>query len=330
MSKKDTEFRYDALNGDWVIISPKRAERFKAKGDPTHVGECPFCNIKSQEKPILVYSHGIKKDVKDLKDWTTVVIPNKYPMFDLSTKEKEKKNGPYRKVKAEGFHEIIIFKDHNKDYPQLSLNEIEEIIDCWEERIYEFKKCDFVKAALVFHNKGIKAGATQIHPHSQILGIPLIDKEFRTSLENSEKFYEANAECLQCLINRMEKKDKKRIVFQNDDFVCYVPFAPKFAFEVVITPKKHSPRFENIMQKEKKSLAEALKKITSKFHTGLNNPDYNFYLRTSPFDKDYPHFHWYIVLIPRINIWGGFELGAGMEVSTILPEEAAEFLRKQK
>jgi len=330
MSKKDTEFRYDALNNDWVIIAPKRADRFKAKGDPTHIGECPFCNIELQEKPVLVYSHRNKKDIKDLKDWTTVVLPNKYPMLVPLEKKEESRNGPYKKLKAGGFHEIIVFKDHNKDFPQLSLSEIEEIIDCYEDRINEFKKHDFVKAAIVFHNRGEKAGATQPHPHSQILGIPLIDKEFKITLDNSEKHYEDNSECLQCLINRTEKKDKKRIVFENEDFLCYVPFAPKFAFEVVIVPKKHSPKFEDIMEKEKRSLAEALKKIISKFYTGLNNPSYNFYLRTAPFDKDYPHFHWYIVLVPRIHIWAGFELGAEMEASTIFPEDAAEFLRKQK
>lgn len=330
MRKKDAEFRYDALNNDWVIIAPKRGDRFKAKGDPTQVGECPFCKIQSQERPVLVYSHGEKKNAKDLKDWTVVVIPNKYPMLVPSQKKEEKKTGPYRRLKAGGFHEVIVFKDHNKDFSQLSLSEIEEIIYCYEDRIKEFKKHDFIKAAVVLHNRGKRAGATQPHPHSQILGLPLIDKEFKTALDNSEKHYEDNSECLQCLINRTEKKNKERIVFENEDFLCYVPFAPKFAFETIIVPKRHSPRFEDMMEKEKKSLAEALKKITSKFYAGLDNPDYNFYLRTAPFDGDYAHFHWHIVVFPRIHIWAGFELGAEMEVSTIFPEEAAELLRKQK
>jgi UDPglucose--hexose-1-phosphate uridylyltransferase len=162
------------------------------------------------------------------------------------------------------------------------------------------------------------------------LSLPLIDKEFKIILENSEKHFEENAECLQCLINRTERKEKERLVFENEDFLCYVPFAPKFSFEVIITPKRHVPRFEDIMEKEKKSLAEALKKVLSKFYTGFNNAAYNFYLHTAPFDRDCPYFHWYIVAFPRISIWAGVELGASMEVSTMLPEEAAEFLRKQK
>jgi UDPglucose--hexose-1-phosphate uridylyltransferase len=328
MKKKETEFRYDALNGDWVILSPRRADRFKAKIDPTQIKECPFCNIKLQEDPVLIYSHGIK--TSDLKNWTTAVIPNKYPMVVPVAKHEEKKNGLYKTVKAGGFHEVVVYKDHNKDLFQLPLDEIEEIIDCFQDRINEFKKYDFVKAALVFHNRGEKAGATQVHPHSQILAVPLIDKEFRTTLENSEKHYEDNSECLQCLINRTEKREKKRIVFENEDFLCYVPFAPKFAFEVTIVPKKHSPRFESMMERERKRLAEALKVVLSKLSAGFNDLSYNFYIRTAPFDKDYAHFHWYLVVFPRIHVWAGFELGAGMEVSTILPEDAAEFLKKQK
>lgn len=329
MSKKETEFRYDILNNDWVIIAPKRADRFKGRGDPTHVGDCPFCNIENQEKPVLVYSHGIKKNIDDLEDWTTVVIPNKYPVVVSSQKLEEKKEGIYKKMKGGGFHEIVVFRDHTKSLSQLSLSEIKEIIDCYEARMLEFKNHDFVKGVLVFHNHGEEAAATQPHPHSQILALPLIDKEFKAILYNSERHYEDSGECLQCLINRMEKKEKERIVFENDDFIAYIPFAPKFVFQVIIVPKRHCPRFEEIMEKEKKSLAEALKDVLSKFCKGLNNPPYNFYLHTAPFDKDYPYFHWYFVLFPRINIWAGVELGANMEISTMFPEDQAEFLRKQ-
>lgn len=328
--KKETEFRYDVLNNDWIIVAPKRAERFKDKGDPTYIGQCPFCNIESQEHPVLVYSHGKRKNVDDLEDWTTVVIPNKYPMVLPLRKCEENKSGPYKKMKAGGLHEVVVFKNHDKDLFQLPLSEIKEIFDCYQERIIEFKKYDFIKAALVFHNRGEKAGASQSHPHSQILGAPLIDKEFKMILDNSDKYYKREGECLQCLINKTEKRDKKRVVFENEDFLCYVPFAPKFSFETVIVPKKHSSRFEDITEKEKKNLAEAFKKILSKLYKRLNDPAYNFYLHTAPFNKEYPSFHWYFVVFPRIHVWAGFELGANMEVLTMLPEDAATFLRKQK
>jgi UDPglucose--hexose-1-phosphate uridylyltransferase len=99
---------------------------------------------------------------------------------------------------------------------------------------------------------------------------------------------------------------------------------------VIITPKRHSPRFEEITDKEKESLAEAFKDILSRLYNGFDNPPYNFFLHTAPFDKEYPHFHWYFSVFPRLSILAGFEMGAQMEVPLSYPEDQAEFLRKQK
>jgi len=77
-------------------------------------------------------------------------------------------------------------------------------------------------------------------------------------------------------------------------------------------------------------LAEAFTVSLSKIKRALGSPDYNFFLRTSPCDgKDYSHFHWHFEILPRTSVQAGFELGAGMEISTIEPEKAAEYLRKQ-
>jgi UDPglucose--hexose-1-phosphate uridylyltransferase len=131
-------------------------------------------------------------------------------------------------------------------------------------------------------------------------------------------------------MNKEEKKFKKRIVFENKDFIAYIPFAPKFTFQTIITPKKHSSRFEEITEKEKESLAEIFKEILSKMYKGLKNPPYNFYLHTAPLDKEYPHFHWYFSVFPRLSALAGFEMGAQMEVPSMYPEDQALFLRKQK
>jgi len=33
--------------------------------------------------------------------------------------------------------------------------------------------------------------------------------------------------------------------------------------------------------------------------------------------------------LPKTGIWAGFEIGTRMEISTITPEKAAEYLKKQ-
>ncbi len=327
MNKKETELRYDSISDDWVIISPIRADRLKKKA----IIGCPFCSIETQEKPVLVYSNGVRSDTKDLKNWTTVVIPNKYPIFVPFQKSKEKmEENIYSKIKSGGFHELIVTKDHEKSLALLPLDKIKEVLNCYQERIIEFKDYDFVKNVVVFHNNGKEAGASQTHPHSQILTIPLVDKEFRIVLENHENYFIKNNECLRCKTNKEEKKFKKRIVFENKDFIAYIPFAPKFTYQTIITPKRHFSRFEEITEEEKESLAEIFKEILSKFYKGLNNPSYNFFLHTAPLDKEYPNFHWYFSVFPRKAALAGFEMGAQMEIPSIYPEDQASFLRNQK
>lgn len=323
--KKESELRYDLLTDDWVIVAPQRRNKFKAEKT------CPFCNIKAQRKPVLIFNKGQK--VHNLKEWTTVVFPNKYPVFYPETKPKEEKENKFHlKIKSGGFHEVVVTREHNKPLAHLSLERIKEVINCYQERYLELKKHDFVKYILIFKNHGKEAGASQEHPHSQILTSPLIDKEFKTILLKSQEYFKKNKQCLQCEINKMEKKNKKRIVFENDDFIAFCPFAPKFLFQVIVSPKKHSACFEIISEKERTNLAEMFKEILLRHERVISKPAYNFYLHTAPCNESdcFSYFHWYWNFFPRLSKMAGFEMGANMEILTMSPEEQAMLLRKKK
>ena len=323
---KPTELRYDLLTNDWIIVAPIRGSIIKTQK------ECPFCNLKEQRKPSLIFNKG--KKVKSLKEWTTIVIPNKYPVFDLKTKIQEKKENEFHlKINSKGFHDLVITKEHNKPMAKLSIERIKEVIDAYQERYSELTKYDFVKYILIFHNHGKEAGASQKHPHSQILTSPLIDKEFKIILSNAKEYFKKNNSCLQCKIIEIEKDIKKRIVFENDDFIAFCPFAPKFRFQVVVSPKKHSPSFELITEKEKYNLAEVFKEVLSRYNAVLGKPAYNFYLHTAPCKEDnscLSYFHWYWNFFPRLAKLAGFEFGANIEILSMSPEEQAELLRKKK
>ena len=128
-----------------------------------------------------------------------------------------------------------------------------------------------------------------------------------------------------------EAEHEKRVIFENNNFIAFCPYSSRAAFEVWVMPKKHKPYFERILDQEKVELAEALQHSISQIYKALGDPAYNFYLHTSPCDgKDYPHYHWHIEILPRTSIWAGFELSTGIEISTIQPEVAAEYLRAQE
>jgi UDPglucose--hexose-1-phosphate uridylyltransferase len=105
-------------------------------------------------------------------------------------------------------------------------------------------------------------------------------------------------------------------------FASATPFAPH------IVPLRHMASFGDISPSEIADLAHVLRSLLAKIYVGLENPDLNFTIRSSP--SDYAaarHFHWYVSVIPRLTRIAGFELGSGMFINTVLPETAAEFLR---
>jgi UDPglucose--hexose-1-phosphate uridylyltransferase len=335
-----SELRFDLVSKDWVVIATGRAKRpemFKEKKERPEISKknCPFCNIEDQQSPTLIYSQGekitLKKGERIPSNWTTLSIPNKYPAF-IPTNELNKhiEGGVYQIMNAVGFHEIVVTRDHKKHIAQLSISSIKEILDVYQQRYLSLMKEKFVNYVSIFHNYGPKAGATVSHPHSQIVTTPLIDVDLRNALSNSARYLKKHKKCIYCVMGEWERKSKKRVIFENKDFLVVCPFASKAAFEVIISPKKHWAYFEMTTEDEKWQLAEAFQAALGKLYKGLNDPDYNFYLHTAPCDgKSYNHYHWHWTIIPKTSIWAGFEIGTRMEISTIEPEKAAEYLRKQ-
>jgi UDPglucose--hexose-1-phosphate uridylyltransferase len=336
--KFPSELRFDLVSKDWVVIATGRSRRpetfkkEKRKRDEAPRSKCPFCNLKNQEKPTLIFNKGKRVISGDFpKEWTTIIIPNKYPAFIPYPRLNERKEGEfYKKMNAAGFHEVVITRDHKKHLGQFRIKGVKEMMDVYQQRYLDLMDRNFVNYISIFHNHGEEAGASIAHPHSQIITTPLIDVDLKRALLNSESYYQKTKKCIYCQMNEWERRARKRIVFENKGFLVVCPFSSKSAFQVIVSPKKHSPYFERITEKEKLQLAEAFRAALRKIYKGLNDPAYNFYLHTAPCDgKDYPYYHWHWTILPKTSTWAGFELGARMEISTIEPEKAAAYLRKQ-
>ncbi len=335
-----SQLRYDEVSKDWVVIAPgrgKRPEQYKRQR--THIEmdlkDCPFCNLAVDAKPVLAVSRGAQITDGSLpSDWSLAVIPNKFPAFCVPAGGSvcKHKIGPvYHSMDAAGFCEIAITRDHNSHIGTMDLPAVEELISAYQTRYLELKKNKFVKYISIFHNHGVEAGASQPHPHSQIITSPLIDVDLVSALANSKKYYRKHKKCVACEMTAWEIKDGARLVAENPDFVALCPFASKSAFQVIISPKQHSANFENITAGQKKNLTQIFSATIKKICAGLGDPAYNFYLHTAPCDnKDYSHYHWHWTIMPKTATMAGFELGTRIEISTITPESAAEYLRSQE
>jgi len=326
--KSPSELRFNLVSKDWVVIATGRAKRpetfaqQKREEETKSAGDCFFCDLKDQQPPVLEYKN-------EKGEWEVIVIPNKYPAFFRSKNLHERALGPYSLMDGVGFHEVVLTRDHEKSLAELSAGQIRKVIDAYQERYLELANEENVNYVSIFHNHGQEAGASVSHPHSQIIALPLIDPNLQRSLNGSRLFFENQGECVHCKMLEWDLEEKQRIIYQNEKFAVLAPFASRAAFEIRIYPKEHHAYFERIKENEKDLLADAMKQALARIFKGLNNPAYNFFLHTAPCDgKNYNHYHWHFEILPKTSVWAGFELGTGIEISTIEPEKAAEYLKK--
>lgn len=320
--KFPSELRMDLVSEDWVVIATGRArkpgafKREKRVKEELPKKDCPFCKIFAQRQNL---------------DREIISIPNKFPAFLPYPKLNERIEGRlYKKMNAVGFHEVVITRDHKRQMAQFSKEQVKEVFDVYQERYLDLITKRFVNYVSIFHNHGKEAGASISHPHSQIITTSLIDIDLRQALSRAKDYCQQHKKCIYCQMNDWERKVKKRIVFENKDFLVICPFASKTAFEVIVSPKKHFAYFEKIKEEEKWELAEAFLAALSKIYKALGDPAYNFYLHTAPCDgKKHDYYHWHWTILPKTATWAGFEIGTKMEISTIEPEKAAAYLRKQ-
>lgn len=326
-----SELRQDIVSGDWVVIATGRAKRpddfadFQRIRDDKGIENCPFeePDASGQEKDVLLYHRSDG-------EWTLRIFPNKYPAFSSGKLTRSLSEGPYFAMPGLGYHEIIVTRDHYHQLATMDVMEIAEVFDAYQDRYLELMNKKNVNYIAIFHNHGKEAGASIPHPHSQLMAIPVIAPYIKLELDGAERYYKSNRHCAYCVMAEYESDEGKRVIFENEEFIAFCPFASRAAFEVWVVPKHHSPYFERINDDQKVKLAEVFQKGLGSIFKALNDPPYNFYIHTSPCDgKDYPHFHWHIEILPHTAIWAGFELDTGIEISTIQPEVAAEFLRKQ-
>jgi UDPglucose--hexose-1-phosphate uridylyltransferase len=116
---------------------------------------------------------------------------------------------------------------------------------------------------------------------------------------------------------------------ETEYFVTFVQFAALTPFSMLIMPRRHMACFPEVSDAEAADLACILRRTLAKLYYGLNDPDFNYTIRTAPREAcGVKYFQWYLSIIPRLTKVAGFELGSGMFINTSLPEENASFLRE--
>ena len=342
--KNISELRQDIVSGDWVVIATGRGRRPHdfAKKDGDHwwnrqKKNCPFDELIDSAFYVALKDGDIHrpsgKTVSFLKkEWFLQVVPNKFPAFGKGICAVARKDGPYRWEDGVGFHDVVITKKHEHSVALMSTKETEVLVRAYRDRYIQLKDEDCVEYISIFHNHGPEAGASVAHPHSQIIAIPVVPPDVGRSIKGSASYFHEHKKCVHCVMIDFEMRNKKRIVYMNKEFVAFAPYASRTAFEVRIFPKLHAPTFGSIHNSEITYFADALQKVLAKLHKGLGDPSYNFFIHSAGVGhtEALAHYHWHMEILPKTAIWAGFELGTGIDISSIAPEKAALFLRSIK
>ena len=337
------ELRENLATKRWVVIATERAKRsddFKKGKElpaprPAYDAKCPFCEgneMPDQEEIFAIRRPGTEPGGKG---WKLRVIPNKYPVLvppqkGASIEVKRHKAGIYLHMEGIGKHELVIENAaHNKTIATMTIEEVSAVIKAYQARYIALDRDPSYKQVIIFRNQGAGAGASQLHPHSQIIAGPMIPQHMRYAFAEAQRYYDELGKCVFCDMIKYELAEKERLVMQNDKFVAFVPYASLLPYETWILPIKHSTSFANLLPEDMGPLAQILHDILAKLYYGLSNPDYNYCIRSVPhYLACEPYYHWHIQVLPRLTTPAGFEIGSGIAVNVTLPEESAKFLRE--
>jgi UDPglucose--hexose-1-phosphate uridylyltransferase len=111
--------------------------------------------------------------------------------------------------------------------------------------------------------------------------------------------------------------------------VALAPYAPRFAFETWLLPKRHGAAFEDAPRHEYESLARMLKETLQRMTRALLSPPYSLIIHSAPFQTPGLDvvYHWHVEIMPTLTKVAGFEWGTGFYMNPTSPEEAAQVLR---
>lgn len=328
-----SEIRQNLLTGEWVIVAPERARRpadlckpHSAAGTvPARSETCPFCpgneKVAAEERFRLAGPDG---------DWRVRSLVNKFSVLVPGGEAAFTADPLGQRVSGVGLHEVIVeHRRHDLGPATAGAAALREVLGVWRQRFTAFYADPRIRHVVVFKNHGEDAGASQQHPHSQIVGLPMAPGQVEERRERVRRFFAERGRCLGCFLLEQELAAGARVVQATDDFVAYIPFAALSPFHLWIFPRHHRACFGDLDDAHLAAFADVLCGVLGRLYTALGNPAFNLVLRSlGPREGHAPDFHWYLSIVPRVCKAAGFELGSGMYVNSASPEGNAGILRQ--
>ena len=335
------DLRIDPLTGLRTIVAAERSTRPGGElsvepQPPLDPEKDPFLEGHEERTPPEVFALRPNGGAPDTPGWTVRVVPNLYPSLESPPlKGSDPLSAPlvdplaagrgepqlFSARPAVGAHEVIV----NTPRPAVSLHELEPdevgvAMDVWRERMRTHGDAAYTH---VIVNEGRAAGASLPHSHAQLYALPFVPAAVARERERFTAHWERTQgrNLLEDLLQE-EVRRGERIVAIDREAVAICPFASRTPYHVQLIPRAPRPHFEGDGPLGAHLLHDVLGRLASVLGAV---PPFNLWVRTAPRGAD--HFCWRIDLVPRLTNLAGLELGTGLNLNVVAPEQAAERLR---
>ncbi|HEY5998657.1 MAG TPA: galactose-1-phosphate uridylyltransferase [bacterium] len=326
-----SELRQDMISKEWVIVAPERARRpddNHAPGTgraapPRRRPDCPFCTGNESSTPNALLSFPSDGP------WRVRVVPNKFAALSYDAEFHHVWSGKFLRTGGYGAAEVVIESPrHDLSPAQMAPADLVLVLEAWQQRYQALMDDGRNHLITIFRNHGRQAGTSLEHPHSQIIATPVMPPTVRNQIDQAVRSFDTYGTCLFCTMIEAERAEGSRLVLETEHFTVFCPFASRSPFELRIFPRRHTCFYGAVTAEETRDLAGVLRATLGKLHRRLENPDYNLVVRSHPLEsRANRHYHWHIEIVPRLGTTAGFELGTGVFINTLPPEDAAAVLR---
>jgi UDPglucose--hexose-1-phosphate uridylyltransferase len=318
------QLRLDPLTGRWVVVSVERGGRpapFAPRLSPVedHGRPCPFCPGNEESTPPALETYG------STGSWLVRVVPNLYPAFEGDKPFVVEHRGPvYTQATAGGIHEVLVLSpDHGDGWEKISDEQAGLVMAAIRDRVEEHSAVPGLRYSQAIVNAGREAGASLEHPHAQLLGMSFVPRELA---EEQAGFARFAGRCLLCTAADAEEDCGYRVVFSDERVLVICPFWSGTPFEMLVIPRAHGPHLHRAVPADLVSVGRALRAVLRQLRERLGDIAYNLVFHSAPYRAPEPY-HWHIHVWPKLTTQAGFELGTGVLINIVAPEQACDELR---
>ena len=326
--------RYNALTGEWVQVSPHRAQRpWQGKEEETATEQKP----KYDPDCYLCPGNERAGDAQNPEYKSTFVFTNDFSALKPDTPSEEINRENLLVATGEkGICRVICFSPrHNLTLPEMEVSQIRDVVDVWVDEYQELGSRSYINYVQIFENKGEIMGCSNPHPHGQIWAQETIPDEPAKELHRQTAFFQKHQRTLLADYLQLELELDERVVVSNEHFVVLVPYWAFWPFETLLVSRRPFSGFTDMTDEEKDALADIIKQITTKFDKVFNvSFPYSAGFHPAPTDgKDHPEWHFHMHFYPPLlrsatvkKFRVGYEM-LGNPQRDITPEASADLLK---